>query len=110
MTERTFPPEFCALMDQCRDTSAGLGHDHPITRRLWLLIEHTAPDMDLQPPARECDEHGKPVFSIADVAAHLGMSVEEAHRAVERLQADRAALGLAPHDLPAGGPAIHSLH
>lgn len=122
MTERAFPPEFTALIEQYRDTAAGLGNDNPITRRLWLLVEHTAPDWfkiemrriandcGLLPPSRQCDEHGRPVFSVEDAAAHLGMSIEEAHRAVERLQTERAAIGLQPHDAPASGPQIHPLH
>lgn len=122
MTERTFPPEFSALVDQYRDTAAGLGDAHPITRRLWILIAHTAPDwfkvemrqmardFGLLPPARACDANGRPFFSIGDMAAHLGITVEEAHAAVERLQADRAAIGLPAHDAPASGPQVHPLH
>lgn len=41
---KAFTPEFSALLEQYYDTSAGLGDDHPITRRLWLLVLHTAPE------------------------------------------------------------------
>lgn len=103
---RTFPPEFSALMQQYQATAAGLGDDHPIARRLWLLVEATAPewfreemrtiarDMGLIPPPRHCDGDGNPVFALAELAAHLGVTVEEADAAYRKMLADRRALGL----------------
>lgn len=104
--QKTLSPEFSALMAQYRDTRAGLGDDHPITRRLWILVEHTAPpwfqdemrrvakDMGLIPQPRMCNDDGEPMFSVAELASHMGMSIEEAEAAIERLIADRRASGL----------------
>ena len=103
---KTFPPEFSALMAQYRDTAAGLGDEHPIARRLWLLVEATAPewfreemrtvarDMALIPTAKHCDDNGNPVFSLAELAEHLGVTVEEADAAYRKMLAERHALGL----------------
>lgn len=103
---KTFPREFSALIEQYRDTAAGLGHDHPLVRRLWLIVVTTAPDwfqdemlrvakdMYLLPKPRMCDDNGEPMFSVAELASHMGMSIEEAEAAIERLIADRKALGL----------------
>ena len=41
--DKTFPPEFSALMAQYRDTAAGLGENHPTARRLWLLVRQPHP-------------------------------------------------------------------
>lgn len=101
-----FPPEFSALMAQYRDTSAGLGHDHPIAQRLWLLVVHTAPpwfvdemsamarEMDLIPDPCACDDTGQKFYSLDALAAKLGMSPAEAQRQMAALQADAAIAGL----------------
>lgn len=120
---KTFPPEFSALVAQYRDTAAGLGDDHPIARRLWLLVEHTAPewfkdemrdmarDMGLIPTSRQCNDQGEPIVTSAELAAHLGMSEEEAEAAIERLIADRKALGLPTAGITrASGDKLHGLH
>lgn len=39
---RPFLPEGATLMAQCRNTTAGMENDHPITRCLWLLLDATA--------------------------------------------------------------------
>lgn len=79
---RTFPAEPSDLMQQYKDTAAGLGDDHPTARRLWLLVEATAPewfrqemlDMAQQtnpiPAPSLCDENGDAVFTLAQLAEH----------------------------------------
>lgn len=118
---KTFPAEFSALMQQYKDTSAGLGDDHPIARRLWLLACATAPewfreemrtiarDMGLIPTARHCDGDGNPVFTLAEVAAQLGVSVEQAEATYRKMLAERRALGLPIDDVQITG-AIHARH
>lgn len=114
--QKTFPPEFNALMQQYRDTCAGLGHDHEHSRRLWLLIECTAPawfkdemrqaakDMGLLPMPRMCNDQGEPLFSSADLAAHFGVPVGEVEASIERLIEDRKALGLPVDGIRRAGP------
>ncbi len=117
---RTFPVEFSDLMQQYKDTAAGLGDDHPITRRLWLLVEATAPEwfrqemldmaqqMNLIPAPSLCDENGDAVFTLAQLAEQLGVTVEEAEASFNLMVTERRALGL-PIPKPVGGP-IHRLH
>ena len=104
--QKTFPPEFSALMAQYRDTSAGLGDDHPITRRLWLLAVATAPDwflaemhdmartMSLIPEPTACDDSGQRFYSLDALAAKLGMDADAVVRQMAMLQADAATAGL----------------
>lgn len=118
---KTFPPEFSALMQQYKDTSAGLGDDHPIARRLWLLVEATAPDwfraemqaiareMELIPVARHCDDNGDPVFTLQELAEHLGVSVEQADTTFQKIRAERKALGLPIDGFQIAG-GIHARH
>ncbi len=118
--QKQFPPEFSALMAQYRDTAAGLGDDHPLARRLWLLVEATAPEwfrdemmdmgrhMGLIPTPTLCDESGSAVFTLKQLAEQLGVSAEEADQAFKTMTAERRALGL-PVPKPVGGP-IHHLH
>ena len=118
---KTFPAEFSALMRQYRDTAAGLGDDHPIARRLWLLVEATAPDwfreemqviardMGLIPTAKHCDSSGSPVFTLPELAEHLGVSVEQADATFQKILAERRALGLPIDDFQIVGD-IHARH
>lgn len=101
--QKTFPPEFSALMAQYRDTSAGLGDDHPLARRLWLLLMTTAPEwfvaemhsmaqnMGLIPEATACDDDGQKFYSLDALAAKLGVSPDEVAQQMDALQAEAAA-------------------
>ncbi len=103
---KTFPAEFSELMQQYKAHAASLGDDHPITRRLWMLVEHSAPAwfrdemrqmahaMNLIPTPRMCNDDGEPLLTTGEMAAHLGISIEEAQASIERFIADRKALGL----------------
>ena len=119
---KKFPPEFDALMQQYRDTSAGLGDDHPITRRLWLLVVHTAPswfvgemsamarEMDLIPEPCACDDTGQRFYSLDALAAKVGVSPDEVRQQMAMLQAEAAAAGL-PDALQAKDVReLHRLH
>jgi len=119
---RTFPAEFSTLMAQYRDTRAGLGDDHPVTRRLWLLVEATAPlwfleemrqlarTMNLIPTARTCNAEGEPVFTLAELAEHLGVPVEEAEATYKRMLAEREALGLPTEVMVTTPESLSTLH
>lgn len=101
--QKQFPAEFSALMQQYRDTAAGLGDDHPITRRLWLLLMTTAPswfmaemhsmaqNMGLIPEATACDDDGQKFYSLDALAAKLGVSPDEVAQQMDALQAEAAA-------------------
>lgn len=121
--KKVFPAAFSDLMRQYRDTSAGLGHDHPISRRLWLLVEHTAPEwfraemhsmaeqMNLIPTPKHCDVNGQPVFTADDLAGHMGMSREETEAAVEQFIEDRKAVGLPVDGIKRGSDSdLNPLH
>ena len=104
--QKTFPPEFSALMAQYHDTSAGLGHHHPLVRRLWLLVVATAPDwfmdemhamandMGLIPEPCACDDTGQKFYALDALAARLGVSPDEVAQQMDALQAEAAAAGL----------------
>ena len=104
--KKQFTPEFSDLMRQYRDTAAGLGHDHPIARRLWLIVLTAAPDwflveahqtgrdMGLLPEPAGCDDTGQPFYALDDIAAKLGVSEEGLRSQLAELQADAAEVGL----------------
>ncbi len=118
--DKTFPPEFSALMAQYRDTAAGLGEDHPTARRLWLLMEATAPEWfraEMSATAKEVgllpvtccgyDDDGQRMYSLDDIAANLGITPDDARRAVEKMKADMEALGLSTDCIISDGRTIH---
>lgn len=120
--QKRFTPEFSALMAQYRDTSAGLGDDHPLARRLWLMVVHTAPswfvdemsamakDMALIPEPCACDDDGQKFYSLDALAAKLGVSADEVAQQMAALQAEAAAMGL-PDALQAKDVReLHRLH
>lgn len=115
-----FSPEFSALVQQYKDTAAGLGDGHPTTYRLWLILEAAAPEgfrqlmrdtakeMGLQPDPAHCDAKGRPLYDLDAIAAKLGMSSDEARAAMAQMNADRASIGLV-NPMLTDGP-IHCLH
>ena len=120
--QKRFPPEFTALMAQYRDTSAGLGDDHPITRRLWLMVVHTAPSwfvdemhqmakqMGLLPEATACDDDGQRFYSLDALAAKLGIPADEVQQHMATIKADAAAMGLADAVVTKDARELHPLH
>lgn len=120
--QKTFPPEFSALMAQYHDTSAGLGDDHPLARRLWLLVVATAPEwfvdemhsmaqnMGLIPEPCACDDDGQKFYSLDALAAKVGVSPDEVRQQMAMLQAEAAAMGL-PNAIQAKDVReLHRLH
>lgn len=99
-------PEFMAAMSACLHLVETLGQDHPDTTRAMQLAMRLAPpslkdlmnakakELDLLPEAHGYTADGAPVFSLESVAAKLGMSMDEAHEAVQAMLADGEALGL----------------
>ena len=120
--QKTFPPEFTALMAQYRDTAAGLGDDHPHARRLWLMVVHTAPSwfvdemsamakaMGLIPEATACDDDGQRFYSLDALAAKLGIPADEVQQHMDVLKADAAAMGLPDAIKAKDVRELHRLH
>ena len=120
--QKQFPAEFSALMQQYRDTAAGLGDDHPLARRLWLLLMTTAPgwfvaemhstaqNMGLIPEATACDDTGQRFYSLDALAAKLGVSPDEAAQQMAMLQAEAAAMGLPDAIKAKDVRELHRLH
>ena len=120
--QKQFPPEFSALMAQYRDTSAGLGDNHPHARRLLLLAIQTAPawfldqmhdmarDMGLMPEPFGCDDNGQKFYRLDDMASMLGIPLTEAQQHMDQLQGDSEALGLSGVLLATDAQELHRLH
>lgn len=119
--KKQFTPEFSDLMRQYRDTAAGLGHGHPIVRRLWVIVVAAAPgwfrdemhetacDMGLVPEPIGCDDDGNRLYSLDAVADRLGIDRDEARREFTSLAEDARSVGLAAGG-PVSGERIHRLH
>ncbi|AVR87527.1 hypothetical protein [Thauera aromatica] len=120
--KKQFPPEFSALMQQYKDTAAGLGDDHPIARRLLMLAIQTAPawsaremhdmarDMGLMPEPFGCDDTGRKFYRLDDMAAKLGITPAEAEQHMEQIQADAQALGLDNAVVAKDAGDLHRMH
>lgn len=104
---KTFPPEFSALMAQYRDTAAGLGRDHPLAERLWLLVITTAPDwfqdemhqmakdMGLLPEVSGYTDDGTAHYTLEDMAKKMGMTLDEAEQHMRELEVTARSAGVA---------------
>ena len=120
--QKTFPPEFTAMMQQYKDTAAGLGDNHPLARRLWLMVAHTAPswfvdemsamarEMDLIPEPCACDDTGQRFYALDALAAKLGIPADEVAQHMEMLKADAAAMGLSDAIQAKDARDLHPLH
>ena len=120
--QKTFPPEFTAMMQQYKDTAAGLGDNHPLARRLWLMVAHTAPswfvdemsamarEMDLIPEPCACDDTGQRFYALDALAAKLGIPADEVQQHMDVLKADAAAMGLPDAIQAKDVRELHRLH
>lgn len=120
--QKRFPPEFSALMQQYHDTSAGLGDDHPLARRLWLMVVHTAPAwfvdemsatataMGLMPEPCACDDDGQKFYSLDALAAKLGIPADAVQQHMAMLKAEAAAMGLSDAIQARDARDLHPLH
>jgi len=120
--QKRFTPEFSALLAQYRDAAAGLGDDHPLARRLWLMVVHTAPAwfiaemsamaqaMGLIPEPCACDDTGQRFYALDALAAKLGIPADEVAQHMEMLKADAAAMGLSDAIQTKDVRDLHPLH
>lgn len=99
-------PEFMAAMSDCLRLVESLGMEHSDTTRVLQRAMRLSPpslnafmadkarELDLVPEADGYLDDGQPVYSLEAIAAKLGMSMEEAHEAVQAMLADSEAQGL----------------
>lgn len=107
--KQPFTPFFRAAMQRHVRVAERHGEDSPEARRSfaeamalapkWFVDEMSAKaeEMGLLPKPSGYLDDGSPMFSVAEVAKQLGVSLEEADAAMREMLADRQALGL-PND------------
>ncbi|MDH2102786.1 hypothetical protein N5J54_03390 [Acinetobacter ursingii] len=99
-------PEFFKAFDHYKNMVAQYGDDHPITEQVFLLTLHHTPEhikeemnkkakeLNLLPKPSGYTDDGEPMFSLDDIAKHLGISVEEAEQSLLRMLDNRQQVGL----------------
>jgi hypothetical protein len=112
-------PEFKAALARYSHLSKTLGHDHDITKQAFAVVFHLAPEefvlevhktaveMNLVPEIRGYLEDGTPMYSLNDIAAKHGISIEEAERTMNEMLASRKAAGLPSDNLIVDSHKIH---
>ncbi|MCH7379357.1 MULTISPECIES: helix-turn-helix domain-containing protein [Acinetobacter] len=103
----TFPPEFSEAMETYKamlDANNGVETDE--ARAQFAKVMLLAPDwfndiamaeidkMDLLPKPTHYLDSGEPVFSVEQIAKHLGVSVDDAQKSLDMLIDKRTELGL----------------
>ncbi len=99
-------PKFRLAMQKHLHLVETLGEDHTDTMTALMLAMESAPEsfkdlmhveavrLDLIPKADGYLEDGQPVYRLEDLAAKLGVSVQEAQATLDRLMTERSAAGL----------------
>lgn len=114
--------EFLTAVNVALELVETLGQDHPETNRALMLAMELAPAemiADLGQMAREMGlmpepcylEDGTKVFSLQSVAAHLGLSMDEAEEAMHEMLSQRDSLGLPNEGIIRTDPdSLHRAH
>lgn len=99
-------PEFFKAFDHYNAMLDQYGEHHPITEQAFLLTLHYTPEhikaeidakakeLNLLPPPSGYTDDGEPMFSLEDIAKHLGISFEEAEHKLLSLMDNRQQVGL----------------
>lgn len=99
-------PEFFKAFDHYKAMLDQYGEHHPITEQALLLTLHYTPEhikaemntkakeLNLLPPPSGYTDDGEPMFSLEDIAKHLGISFEEAEHKLLSLMDNRQQVGL----------------
>ena len=99
-------PEFFKAFDHYKAMVKQYGDDHPITEQALILTMHYTPEhikaemdakakeLNLLPPPSGYTDDGEPMYSLEDIASHLGMSFEDAERHLLRMMGNREQVGL----------------
>jgi len=99
-------PEFTEAIERHKHLVKTLGMDHPITKQVFMIVmEHTpeklldvahqgAVDMDLMPEASGYFRDGTAMYSLADIAAKYGRTIQQAEQDLQEMMLARRAAGL----------------
>ena len=99
-------PEFKAALARYEHLAKTLGDDHDITTQAFTDCFYLAPpeyveeahriagEMNLLPETTGYLDDGSPMYSLADVAKHNGITFEQAEQTMHNMLAARAAAGL----------------
>ena len=102
----TFPPAFTAAMQHYQLVARLHGDESEKARNAFTSAMLKAPewfrdeanqmarDMGLLPPASGYLDNGEPIYTLSDVAEHLGVSIEHAMQQVKSIEAIHEAQGL----------------
>ena len=98
--------EFKAALKRYEHLAKTLGDDHDITTQAFTDCFYLAPpeyveeahriagEMNLLPEATGYLDDGSPLYSLADIAKHNGITFERAERDMHNMMAARKAAGL----------------
>ena len=105
-TPKHIPPEFSAAMHRHIALVEQFGEDSPQAKKSLMVAMHLAPDWfkddiaamagenGFLPQASGYLDDGSPVFSLEDIAAKFGISIEQAEKDLHDMMATRQELGL----------------
>lgn len=115
-------PEFKAAFARYNQLSSTLGHDHEITKDAFTVLFSLAPEeyvdeaykiaveMDLLPEAEGYLEDGSPMYKLDDIAAKIGITIEEAEQSMNEMLAVRVEAGLPINGVTTDSGQIHRKH
>lgn len=104
--KNTFPPVFTVAMHHYKLIARLHGEESDQARNAFTSAMLKAPewfrdeanqmarDMGLLPPASGYLDNGDPIYTLSDVAEHLGVSVEHAMQQVKSIEAIHEAQGV----------------
>ena len=90
-------PEFFKAFDHYKAMLAQYGEHHPITEQALILTMHYTPEhikeemhkkakeVNLLPPPSGYSDDGNPLYNVADLAKHFGLSESEVIADIERM-------------------------
>ena len=105
MTEHV-NPEFFKAFDHYKAMLKQYGERHPITEQAFMMTLHYTPEhikaemnakakeLNLLPPPSGYTDEGDPMYSLEDIAKHLGISFEEAEQQLLKMMDNRQQVGL----------------
>lgn len=105
MTEHV-DPEFFKAFDHYKAMLKQYGERHPITEQAFMMTLHYTPEdikaemnakakeLNLLPPPSGYTDEGDPMYSLEDIAKHLGISFEEAEQQLLKMMDNRQQVGL----------------
>lgn len=100
------PPEFFKAFDHYKAMLKQYGEGHPIVEQAFMLTLHYMPEhikaemdakakeLNLLPPPSGYTDDGEAIYSLEDIAKHLGMSFEETEQQLLKMMDNRQQVGL----------------